>query len=259
MERSGKNLGSYRGECIDIQKVLEQISRESQKAGWCRDLLSLPNDQNLAAYHRRNTEGTRRLYLSTGVHGDEPAGPLAILQLLQENQWPAHIDVWLCPCINLTGFPLNTRENAGGIDLNRDYRHLKSPEVQAHAAWLRQQPHFDVAVCLHEDWEANGFYLYELNPDARPSMAEKVIENVASICPIEMAETVDGWEAQGGIIRPNVNPEEREQWPEAIFLLTHNTRQTYTFESPSDYPISIRVAAQVTAVRAVMEFLGSGV
>ncbi len=40
-----------------------------------------------------DTQGGRippgRIYISTGIHGDEPAGPLAALQLLQENRWPA--------------------------------------------------------------------------------------------------------------------------------------------------------------------------
>ena len=29
--------------------------------------------------------------------------------------------------------------------------------------WLARQPNFDLAVCVHEDWESVGFYLYELN------------------------------------------------------------------------------------------------
>ncbi len=113
------------------------------------------------------------------MHGDEPAGPLAVLRLLQEDDWPGDAAIWLCPCLNPTGFPLNRRENASGIDLNRDYRHLQSAEVRAHVAWLERQPRFDLALCLHEDWESNGFYLYELNPENRPSFAEKILEAAA--------------------------------------------------------------------------------
>ncbi|MBA4146893.1 MAG: M14 family metallocarboxypeptidase [Verrucomicrobia bacterium] len=253
MQRLDKNLGGYRGEGIDIQKVLEDIKIAAEQTGWRPDSFSIPNGQDLVAYHRRGTKPQNRLYLSTGIHGDEPAGPLAILEMLRENHWPDHIDLWLCPCINLTGFPLNTRENASGIDLNRDYRHGQSPEVRTHIAWLAQQPEFDLAVCLHEDWEANGFYLYELNPDNRLSPAEKIIQNVSRVCPIETADTIDGWPAKAGIIRPDISPEDREQWPEALFLLTHKTRQTYTFESPSDFPITTRVQAQIAAVRTVLE------
>jgi protein MpaA len=252
-ERFGKNIGGYFGQRIDIQAILEEVKAAAQEAGWVRDFFTVPNGAELIAYRRSDVKSQRRFYLSTGIHGDEPAGPIAILELLRANQWPGHVDVWLCPCLNLTGFPLSTRESAAGIDLNRDYRHLNAPEVRSHVAWLKQQPDFDLSVCLHEDWEANGFYLYELNPDQRPSFAEKIISKVAEVCPIESAETVDGWPIKSGIIRPNVNPEERPQWPEAIFLITHKTRQSYTLESPSDFPLEVRVAAQVTAVRAVLD------
>ncbi len=100
-----------------------------------------------------------RVYISTGIHGDEPAGPLAALQLLQEDCWPKDAALWMCPCLNPTGFPLNRRENAQGIDLNRDYRHLETAEVQAHTSWLQRQPAFDLTLCLHEDWESRGFYI----------------------------------------------------------------------------------------------------
>jgi hypothetical protein len=207
----------------------------------------------LRAYHRRTAASRKRLYLSTGIHGDEPSGPLAVLQLLQENRWPEDVDLWLCPCLNPTGFLLNTRENFQGIDLNRDYRHLQTSEIRSHAKWLGEQPAFDLSLILHEDWEAHGFYLYELNPDQQPSFAQAIIEAVAPILPIESAELVDNWPAQKGVIRPNVPPQDRPQWAEAIFLISHKTRMSYTLETPSDYPLLLRVQAHVAAVRAVLD------
>jgi hypothetical protein len=253
MQRLGKNIGGYHGEGIDIQSVLSRIKLAAASHGWHRDSLITATGAELVAYRKGNVAGQKRLYLSTGIHGDEPAGPLAIVQLIEENHWPDHIDVWLCPCLNLTGFPLNRRENALGIDLNRDYRHFQSEETRAHALWLKQQPTFDIAVCLHEDWESSGFYLYELNPDQRPSMAESIIRDVSGVCPIEPGDIVDGWSVKHGIIRPDVNPDDRPQWPETIFLLTSKTRQAYTLESPSDFPLEMRVAAQVAAVRCILK------
>jgi hypothetical protein len=189
------------------------------------------------------------------MHGDEPAGPLAALRLLQEDAWPADAALWLCPCLNPTGFPINRRENAAGIDLNRDYRHLQSPEVRAHVDWLQRQPPFDIALCLHEDWESNGFYVYELNPDHRPSFSEIMLDSAAKFCPVDMSPVIEGWPARKGVISPNLNPAERPQWPEAIYLLTHKTRQSYTMEAPSDFPLPARVAALTAAVRAVLAAL----
>jgi murein peptide amidase A len=245
VQRLGQNIGGYHGETIDIQRVLQQIDQAVAGKNWVRDV-------DFPALRRPNPTARVSVYISAGIHGDEPAGPLAALRLLQEDIWPDAAAIWLCPCLNPTGFPLNRRENAAGIDLNRDYRQLQSPEVRAHVEWLQRQPPFDVALCLHEDWEANGFYVYELNPDHRPSLAEKILDAAVKVCPVETSPVIENWPAQNGVIRPQVNPAERPQWPEAIYLITHNSRQNYTLEAPSDYPLPARAAALVAGVRAVL-------
>lgn len=260
MQPLGKNIGGYRGEQIDIQNVLQQIEETIAQKNWIRDQVKLSSPDgkreiNFIAYRRSVATARNLIYLSTGIHGDEPAGPLAVLQLLQENHWPKDAAIWLCPCLNLTGFPLNRRENVEGIDLNRDYRHLQTAEVRTHVGWLEQQPTFDVTLCLHEDWEAKGFYVYEQNPDKRASFADKIIEGVARVCPIDRSEEIDGWPAQNGVIRPNVKPVDRPQWAEALYLISNKTRLGYTLEAPSDFPLATRVAAQVVAVRAVLELI----
>lgn len=255
MQRLGKNHGRYHGETIDIAAILRDIEAAALTHGWQIETLPAGESLSLPALTRRaaGVDNARRAYLSTGIHGDEPAGPLAALQLLQENRWPAALDLWLCPCLNPTGFPLNRRENAHGIDLNRQYLHLEAPEVRAHIDWLQRQPSFDVAVCLHEDWESNGFYLYELNPDNRPTPADEVIRRVSAVCPIDHAEMIEERPASGGIIRPSIDPRSRPQWPEAFWLLTHKTRHSFTLESPSDFPLATRVAALVTGARTILE------
>jgi hypothetical protein len=260
VERLAQNIGGYRGETIDIHAVLRDIEQALAGKNWVRDIVPLPSSPaaqplNFIAYRRPVDPARNRVYLSAGIHGDEPAGPLAALQLLRDDRWPADAAIWLCPCLNPTGFPLNRRENAKGIDLNRDYRHLQSEEVRGHVGWLEGQPRFEVAMCLHEDWESHGFYVYEVNPDGQPSLAPRIIEAVATVCPIERAARIDNWPAENGIIRPRLKPEERPQWPEAVHLITHNTRHSYTLEAPSDFPLPTRVAALVTGVRAALEAL----
>ena len=248
MERFGKNIGGYHGEPIDIDNVLEKIARAAANKGWVRDATFL-------AYTREAKSVRNRVYISTGIHGDEPGGPLAALQLVEDDAWPSDSSIWLCPCLNPTGFPLNRRENFQGIDLNRDYRHLQTAEVRAHTEWLQKQPRFDLSVCLHEDWEANGFYVYELNLTNRPSLAEKIIESVAKVCPIDPSPVIETWAASAGVIRPQLNPLERPQWPEAVYLITHKVPMSYTMEAPSDFPLPTRVAALVAAVKTAVSLL----
>jgi hypothetical protein len=159
----------------------------------------------------------------------------------------------MCPCLNPTGFPNNQRENTRGLDLNRDYRDCQSEEIRTHIAWLDRQPPLDIAICMHEDWEAHGFYLYELNPDHQPSVASSIIAAVASICPIDCSPFIEGRMARNGIIRPELDLAQRLQWPEALYLITHKTRRSYTLESPSDFALSIRVNALVTAVKTILQ------
>jgi hypothetical protein len=248
VQRSGKNIGGYFGERIDIHGVLEKIAVAAAAKNWERDPAFL-------AYRRGTPTARRRIYLSTGIHGDEPAGPVAALQLVREDCWPGDAALWMCPCLNPTGFPLNRRENAQGTDLNRDYRHLKTEEVRAHIEWLQRQPSFDLTLCLHEDWESKGFYIYETNRTERPSCAEKIIEAVAKVCPIDLSPVIETWPAKAGVIRPHVNPLDRPQWAEAVYLITHNTSFGYTLEAPSDFPLPTRVAALTTAVKTAISLL----
>jgi hypothetical protein len=109
---------------------------------------------------------------------------------------------------------------------------------------------------LHEDWEAHGFYVYELNPDDRPSLAAAMLSSVARICPIDTSDLIEGRPAQNGIIRPAIDPRDRPQWPEAFYLLSYKTRLSYTLEAPSDFPLENRVAGLVGGVRAALQALG---
>lgn len=252
MQRLGKNQGRYHGETIDIDALQQEVHQRALQHGWQPETFLKAADYELRAYHRPSVDAKTNLYLSTGIHGDEPSGPLAIRQLIHENVWPK-ANLWLVPCINPTGFRLNTRENADGTDLNRDYRDLKTSEVRAHVEWLDRHPCFDLTLILHEDWESNGFYVYELNPLKERSLAENIVDAVRAVCPIETAELVDNWECRAGIIRPAVDSMERPQWAEAVWLSVNKTQQSYTLETPSDFPLELRVKAHLAAVRGALQ------
>ena len=260
MRRLGKNIKGYSGETIDVAAVLEDCVVAARAHGWAVEEIQ-PAPKLILGLTRATSrsalggDGRWRVYISTGIHGDEPAGPLAARQLLQENAWPAGMDLWMCPCTNPTGFALNRRENDEGFDLNRQYLALAAEETVAHVAWLRRQPSFDLCLCLHEDWESHGFYLYELNPDHQPSLAEPMIARIGEVCPIDQSEVIEDRPAHNGIIRPSVDPRTRPEWPEAFFLLMHKTRLSYTLEAPSDYPVPVRVAGLVAGVNTALGLL----
>jgi len=92
-----------------------------------------------------------------------------------------------------------------------------------------------------------------LNPDDRPSLAAAIVRRVAEVCPIDPSEVIENRPARNGVIRPNLDPRTRPQWPEAFYLITHKSRLSYTLEAPSDFPMSVRVAALVEGVKAALE------
>lgn len=202
----------------------------------------------------RRTPGPRpRIYLSAGLHGDEPAPPLALLHLIERRVFDARATWFICPLLNPAGFVRRTRENADGLDLNRDYKALRSLEIRAHARWLESQPNFDATFHLHEDWEAQGFYLYELCTHAGRSLARVMIEAVAKSFPIESATVIDGRPvAEPGIIRPLNDPMQRDPWPESIYLRAHHTQLGYTIETASSQPLEIRIATHAAAIEAAV-------
>lgn len=270
LRRLGKNINGYFGETIDIEGVLRCCCDAARANRWGIEEVSVPGKPAMLAFCRVASGGSLTrlssdhgpskdakdrapcIYISSGIHGDEPAGPLAVARLLQENCWPANLEIRLCPCLNRDGFARNRRENAEGRDLNRDYLSLSTGEAKAHTLWLSRQPDFDLCLCLHEDWESNGFYVYELNPDNRPSLAETIVAQVAQVCPINTSDVIEGRPAHNGLIRPSIDPRSRPDWPEAFYLLTYKTRLSYTLEAPSDYPLECRVAALVVGTNAAL-------
>jgi murein peptide amidase A len=237
---------------IDPLALSSRFEKAGAKAGFRSESYGAAGPYPLTALTRRAAGVRPRIYLSAGIHGDEPAAPLALVSLLESGEFDDRATWFLCPLLNPEGTARGTRENAQGVDLNRDYRHLESPEVRAHVRWLQREPNFDLAVCVHEDWESTGFYLYELNPDRRPSLAEAMIKAVSKVCPIDLSPLIEGREAKGGIIRPLSDPLEREKWPESIYLQAHHTRLSYTIESPSALKLDSRVAALTAALRAAI-------
>jgi protein MpaA len=241
---------------LDPADFIPRFAAAARRAGFRAETYGEINGHALNAYTRRTAGIRPRVYISTGMHGDEPAPPLALLKLVEEGFFDQRCTWFVCPMLNPTGFALRTRENAGRVDLNRDYKSLVAAEVLAHVAWLRLQPRFDLVVCGHEDWEAQGFYLYELNLDGRPTLAPAMIAAARAHGPIETATIIDGREcAEPGIIRPVTDPTLRETWPESLYLAYQHSTLNYTIETASAQLLEQRVATQCAVVRAAVEAL----
>jgi murein peptide amidase A len=235
---------------FDWPEFLPAFRRAAADAGFSETQLAETAAGPLSVWRRES--GGPRVYLSAGIHGDEPAGPLALLELMREGFFAAGVDWALCPALNPEGLAEGLRENAAGIDLNRDYWLRSAPEVAAHAAWLECPPTPDLFLSLHEDWEANGFYFYEINLGVdEPCRSEDIIEAVRSWFPPDPGHLIDGHSPRGpGWIFHAAEADVPEGWPEAIFIAKLGCPLSFTFETPSHAALAMRVAAQCAAVRA---------
>ena len=65
-------------------------------------------------------DAKRKLLVVGSIHGDEPAGTLVARRLL-EHAPPVNADLWVVPDLNPDGAAADTRQNAHGVDLNRNF------------------------------------------------------------------------------------------------------------------------------------------
>ncbi len=258
MKSKKQPVPPVKASALDPTDFARRFAEAARQQGFRAEPLAEVAGVPLVAHTKRTSGPRPKIYLSAGIHGDEPAPPLALLRMMETGLFDARATWFICPLLNPTGFTLGTRENADGVDLNRDYKDLRTSEIAAHVRWLQRQPLFDASFCLHEDWESTGFYLYELNPDALPSLADTMIAAARLHGPIETATLIDGREIdQPGIIRPAADPLMRETWPEAIYLSAHHTRRSYTLETASAQPLEQRITTQVAAVTTALAALVS--
>lgn len=238
---------------LDPADLVAQFSALGVERGFRVETIGVIGGDPVVALTKRASGARPRIYISSGVHGDEPAPPQALLQLLQQGRFDDSANWFLVPMLNPSGFRCNQRNNGQGIDLNRDYLDPVTDEVRSHVRWLQHQPRFDLALCLHEDWESRGFYLYELNPQSGASLALKIRAAAELHMPIEQDEVIDGRPIdEKGIIRPESDPTLRENWPEAIYLLQHHADRSYTLESSSALPLRQRIETHCASVTAAI-------
>lgn len=234
-------------------RVTGSFAAEAAARGFARHVLADTAAGPLAVWEQ--AAPGPMVYVSAGIHGDEPAGPLAMLELLRGGFFRPGIHWRLAPALNPTGLAAAARESACGTDLNRDYLLRRSREVAAHAAWLAAGPTPSLFLSLHEDWEASGFYFYEINTGAdTPHRARRILSAVEPWFAAEAGDTIDGHTPRApGWIFHEAEADVPDGWPEAIYLAKLGCPLSFTFETPSRAGLAERVAALCAATRSAFD------
>ncbi len=207
--------------------------------------------------------GMKKILLSGGIHGNEPAGVAALLDILSTlKKEPALIEQFhltLFPCLNPFGYEHHTRENSSGVDLNRQYGKRTPPqEVRLVRAALMEK-RFDLSMEFHEDIDTPGFYLYEICDEARHAAGDIIVKEISKKYPINLQAEIEGAPAVGGVINPEVASSffkkrmaRRGEWPQAIYLHDQGTPHCITSETPTFLDMHQRVDMHLTVFKIAL-------
>jgi protein MpaA len=202
--------------------------------------------------------------LSAGVHGDEPAGPWALIDLLESDALDPRFAYRIWPCTNPSGYAAGTRANVEGMDVNRTFgRGGTSPESRAILTSNRDRT-FALAIDLHEDCDSAGFYCYEYANGALGRAVVAAVEERG--LPVEamhtgydlgfvLAEGAAQFERGMVLADPVREAEALGALSYTLALRRRAARQVLTLESPSQAAWDVRLAIHRTAVMAAIETL----
>lgn len=191
-----------------------------------------------------------RLGLFALLHGDEPAGAIALQRLLTRlvdaPELATGYEIVCYPLCNPTGYEDGTRHNRAGLDLNREFwRASIAPEVRILEQELRTQ-RFDGLIALHADDTCEGSYGYSHGRALDHSLLHPALIAAESALPRDRRSVIDGFSAHEGIICdsfPGILAPPPDQSPAPFNLI---------FETPALAPVEQQVEANVSALLAIL-------
>jgi len=189
--------------------------------------------------------------LFAALHGDEPAGALALVRWLTElveEPWRATgYNLTVFPICNPTGYSANTRHNHAGLDLNREFwRKSVQPEVTILERELTTG-NFDGIITLHSDDTSEGLYGYTHGRLLNEALLKPALRASERVIPRNRSAVIDGFEASEGLIHrcyEGVLSAPRQQRPQPFDLI---------FETPALAPLDLQVGATLVAIETVLE------
>ncbi len=138
------------------------------------------------------------------------------------------------------------------MDINWAFLRDDVPEIACIKKVVSNQ-RFRCVLDLHEDWESQGYYLYEQY--RLKSIGRSITDRVRGVCPVDSRNRIEGEDAVAGVIHPNMDVPKRRDGsgiPISLFRNEH-TENMITSESPSSLELDIRVRAHLMAIEAALE------
>jgi hypothetical protein len=202
------------------------------------------------------------LCLSSGIHGDEPAGVEALLRLIEDQPFPSGVSVDCFPCMNPEGFQTGQREDGRGRDLNRLFGTDSPPESVRLFQNVVHYRHYDFFLELHEDSGAEGFYAFEM-PGCHGPMGPGLIKGMRGRgCLIERPETLRPLLESDGLLSTQADisdglvtgaPEAAPvPFAQAVYMRKAHADHAMTFETPTRQTFESRVETHLDALHHLL-------
>ncbi|HEX8312672.1 MAG TPA: succinylglutamate desuccinylase/aspartoacylase family protein [Chthoniobacteraceae bacterium] len=191
-----------------------------------------------------------RLAIFAGIHGDEPAGVEALVDLLQVLEADPFLfrafRIHIYPMCNPSGFEDGTRLSRSGKDLNREFwRGSLEPEVGLIERELLANK-FDGIISLHSDDTSDGLYGFVRGNTLTRHLLEPALAAAEAALPVNQARTIDGFHAVNGIIHncyDGILSAPPSQGPSPVEII---------LETPTHAPLELQRQAFVLSVTEVI-------
>ena len=198
----------------------------------------------------RDGNTTVRLGLFATIHGDEPQGARALLDLARLSRRDPGLfrgyELQLYPLCNPTGYEDGTRHSRRGEDLNRHFwRGSAEPEVALLENEIVMQ-RFHGIVALHADDTSNGLYGFVRGATISRELLEPALQAASRHLPVNLDPVIDGFRAHGGIIQEGY---------EGILSAGSIKPRPFeiVFETPAHAPLETQAAASTAAVATILQ------
>ena len=223
----------------DVPHIVARWRSLARRLRWKIDVIHTAG--GFPVLHLQSRAAGDPFYISTGVHGDEAGSVIGLLEWVERRALSiSRLPLSVFPLFNPVGLAANTRTDGDGLDLNRTFHRTDHPHI---AAWLQATAgrKFRLSACLHEDYDAQGCYCYELTGTV--PVADKILAKVGRVLPRDARKNIDGRTATRGVIQRKYPPLNLPGMPEAIALYVASGTPSLTFETPSEFALTDRAAA----------------
>lgn len=210
-----------------------------------------------AVTFNNNLKIQRTVCLVGGIHGEEPAGPLALLKFLkifQPKKYPK-TKIIILPVANPTGFDRGVRQNFLGWDINRHFFDKKLVAENKIIYNFLKKEKMDILYTLHEDFERKEFYLYILE-HKESGVAKKVIKLAKQFFPIYKKRLIEGCVAKEGVITYRLNKKLRTMNAEGSlenWALYRGTPLVLATETPIQTSLTKRITFYIKALNLLIK------